>query len=315
MPSRRQERVNGRIVQEVSAALRNLKDADLGFVTITRAEVSPDLKNARVYYSVLGDEEQAAKTQHALERAAGHIRREVAPALQIRYTPELRFLYDRRIETTDRITHLIEEARASDPNPGPAPDERADVGTERQAEAPSERVYPGTVERLRSPERLERMDLPDIVTKTLAGLEASSLLDVGCGSGVFAEAFAERGLAVGGVDINPAMLEAARAHVPTGDFREAGMDNLPFENDAFDIVFFGFAFHEADDRARALSEAGHVARQRIAILEFRKVEEDFGPPLDHRISEEEMHEYAREAGAGQVETVATGNLILYRITP
>lgn len=115
MPSRRQERVNGRIVQEVSEAVRELKDPRIGFVTITRAEVSPDLRHASIFVSVLGEQEQIDASMEGLLNSAKHIRKTIGAGLSMKYTPELHFKYDHNIHYADNMSRLIAEARATDP--------------------------------------------------------------------------------------------------------------------------------------------------------------------------------------------------------
>jgi ribosome-binding factor A len=86
-----------------------LKDPRIGFVTITRVEVTPDLRTAKVLFGVLGDMAQREKTLAGLRAAAGFIRREIGRRIQIRYTPELSFQYDTGIEATDRVARLLQE--------------------------------------------------------------------------------------------------------------------------------------------------------------------------------------------------------------
>ena len=117
MPTRRQKRVAQRIVEEVSAEIRTLKDPRIGFVTVTGATVSPDLHEAKVWVSVLGDAETQKATFEALTHSARHIQTRIGPRLHIRVTPQLRFVYDDLVEHADGIARLISEARASDPNP------------------------------------------------------------------------------------------------------------------------------------------------------------------------------------------------------
>ena len=71
--------------------------------------------------------------------------------------------------------------------------------------------------------------------------DLKSVLDVGVGSGLFAEAFAQHGLEVAGVDVNPEMIVAAKRFVPKGDFRESTAEALPYPDASFDLVFFGLA--------------------------------------------------------------------------
>ncbi len=102
--------------QELSALLaRGLKDPRItGFVTVTGAKMSPDLREATVYVSVHAGEAERAKTMEGLRAAATFLQREVARVIGLRYTPHLRFVYDESVERGDRIDRLLREARAQD---------------------------------------------------------------------------------------------------------------------------------------------------------------------------------------------------------
>src|SRR6476646_630554 len=107
MPTRRQQQVADLIQREISVLIqRELKDPRLGFVTITSVEVPPDLRYARVFYSVLGTPEEQKGTQQALEHASGFLRHELASRLDLRYVPELAFRNDPSIAHGDRIARL-----------------------------------------------------------------------------------------------------------------------------------------------------------------------------------------------------------------
>jgi len=100
------------LVHEVSAILRReLKDPRLGFVTITGAEVSADLRHARVFFSVLGEESEREESTRILNRAAGFIRSKFAQRAQMRYVPELKFAFDHSLERGARISQLLEQVR------------------------------------------------------------------------------------------------------------------------------------------------------------------------------------------------------------
>ena len=86
------------------------------------------------------------------------------------------------------------------------------------------------------------------------------VLEVGCGSGVFLRAAADRGAAVAGLDASAALIDLARARVPEADLQVGDLQFLPYENDAFDVVAGFNAFFFADDMVAALREAGRVAR-------------------------------------------------------
>jgi len=108
----RATRVAHHIQEELGRILaRGLKDPRVGFVTITGVELSPDLRHGRVYYSVMGTEEEKRKTAEGLKSASGFLKREVAKALQLRYVPELRFIYDDSAERGARIEALLREIR------------------------------------------------------------------------------------------------------------------------------------------------------------------------------------------------------------
>jgi len=89
--------------------LKKLKDPGIGFVTLTGVDVSPDLKEARVYYSVLGKEKEKDQTQRALERAVGFLQHEIAEALKLRFTPKLTFHLDESLEEGIRIERILKE--------------------------------------------------------------------------------------------------------------------------------------------------------------------------------------------------------------
>lgn len=90
-----------------STLLRSSKDPRVKLVTITGAQVSPDLKNARVYYTVLGDEDKREEVAQALDRAKGFLRRELGAHLELKSTPELRFIYDDTLDRGMRIENLL----------------------------------------------------------------------------------------------------------------------------------------------------------------------------------------------------------------
>jgi ubiquinone/menaquinone biosynthesis C-methylase UbiE len=176
-----------------------------------------------------------------------------------------------------------------------------------------EKQFDGAVERLRAPERVARLEVGHVVDLCLEAGELKSVLDVGVGSGLFAEAFSQRGLAVFGVDINPQMILAAREFVPQGKFREAPAETLPYADASFDLVFLGMLLHESDEPLKALKEAQRVSRRRVCILEWPYRDEEAGPPLAHRLSPAQITELARQAGFNSIESESLTNLVLYRL--
>lgn len=126
MPTRRQERVNARLIQEVSAIINNMRDDRIGFVTVTRSDVSPDLRTAKIFISSYGDEEAQDASMKALRAATGFIRRELGKVMQMKVTPEILFRREKFVAEADEMERLITQARESDPNPGELPQEPGD---------------------------------------------------------------------------------------------------------------------------------------------------------------------------------------------
>ena len=117
----RAERVADQIRSEIASLLaREVHDPGIGFVTVTRVRVSPDLQQARVYYTALGDEKSRRSTDRALGRAAGFLRRQIGARLRLRRTPELTFHYDDSIAGQDRIEQLLNELKTA---PAPPDDD------------------------------------------------------------------------------------------------------------------------------------------------------------------------------------------------
>ena len=111
----RPDRVADQIRSELASILsREVHDPGIGFVTLTKVQVSPDLQLARVSYTVLGDEKARASSARALERAAPFLRRQLGSRLRLRRTPELRFIYDEAVAGQDRIEQLLNEIHAAD---------------------------------------------------------------------------------------------------------------------------------------------------------------------------------------------------------
>jgi ubiquinone/menaquinone biosynthesis C-methylase UbiE len=177
-----------------------------------------------------------------------------------------------------------------------------------------ERRFNREIERLRDPERIARLEVGRVTGLALENLkEVRSVLDVGTGSGLFAELFAAKGLQVAGLDANPEMLPAARQYVPTGVFQEGVAEKLPFPDGSFDLVFMGLLLHETDDPLAALKEAHRVALKRLAVLEWPDEEQTFGPPRADRLSYEIITLLAQQAGFKEVRQMRLENLVLYLV--
>jgi ribosome-binding factor A len=106
----RVERVGEEFREILAEAIQGLKDPRVGFVTVTAVKVSPDLRVAWVFYTVLGDERSKVATRAALDSAVPHLRRELGRQIHLKVTPELRFEHDDLLETGERIDALLEEA-------------------------------------------------------------------------------------------------------------------------------------------------------------------------------------------------------------
>jgi ribosome-binding factor A len=118
--SRRTERLAEEIREEVALLIAGeLKDPRIGFVTVTRVEVTPDLRTARIYVGVLGTEKQRTTSLAGLRQGAGFLRRALGRTLRLRYTPELLFQYDEGLEASDRVAKLLAEIGSS-PTAAPA---------------------------------------------------------------------------------------------------------------------------------------------------------------------------------------------------
>ena len=106
----RPERVADQLRAELADLLRReVHDPGVGFVTLTRVQVTPDLQLARVFYTALGDDAARRNSGRALQRAASFLRRQVGSRLRLRRVPELTFVYDDSIASQDRIEQILSE--------------------------------------------------------------------------------------------------------------------------------------------------------------------------------------------------------------
>ncbi len=110
MVSNRSKRVGDRIREEISdILLRKVKDPRIGFLTITDVELSPNLRYAKVYYSVVGTESERRSAADGLESASGFMKRELGTRLRLKFMPELVFQFDSSLEYGDRMERLFRE--------------------------------------------------------------------------------------------------------------------------------------------------------------------------------------------------------------
>jgi ribosome-binding factor A len=108
-------RVNESVRAVVAEAVGDLKDPRIGLVTVTRVDVTPDLSEARVYVSVLGNEKKRQATLAGLESARGVLQSRINRELSLRKTPTLSFAYDDSVERGVRMSALIDELAAELP--------------------------------------------------------------------------------------------------------------------------------------------------------------------------------------------------------
>ena len=133
MASHRPDRVGDQIRQELSELLTRgaVHDPGIGFITLTRVKVSPDLQLARVYYTTLGDDTERRRTAKALERATAFFRRHVGSRLQLRRVPELQFEFDESVAHQDRVEQILRELHEEDEQRKAAVLESAEAGSDR----------------------------------------------------------------------------------------------------------------------------------------------------------------------------------------
>lgn len=146
----RREKLQELFKEEASAILqRQLRDPRIGFVSVTEVELSGDLRHAKIFVSVLGDEEAKRRTMEALARAAGFVRSELGRRVTLRHTPEVLFRLDESIERGTRVVALLREVA-----PQATPDEAADTSADDAPAAPgSDDDQPSRPDRGSAPEQ------------------------------------------------------------------------------------------------------------------------------------------------------------------
>ncbi len=115
MPSNRSKKVAVQIKNEIGNILQTrIKDPRIGFVTITNVRLSDDLRNAKVYFSVLGDSEQKTQSIQGLDRARTYIQNEIGAKLRLRYAPIINFYIDETLEYQEHINQLLKSLDSTD---------------------------------------------------------------------------------------------------------------------------------------------------------------------------------------------------------
>ena len=106
----RVEKLQELIKQEISDIIFNeLKDPRIGFVTVTSVACTEDLREAKIYVSIMGDEKAARESLHGLNSSLGFVRREIGRRIRLRFTPEISFALDASLDYSDHIQRLLNE--------------------------------------------------------------------------------------------------------------------------------------------------------------------------------------------------------------
>ena len=121
----RPHRVGDQLRQELSELLARgeIHDPGIGFITLTRVQVTPDLQLARVFYTTLGDDKARKETARALDRATPFFRRQIGGRLHLRRVPELEFRFDESIERQDRIEQILRDLHDEEAQRGASHDD------------------------------------------------------------------------------------------------------------------------------------------------------------------------------------------------
>jgi ubiquinone/menaquinone biosynthesis C-methylase UbiE len=169
------------------------------------------------------------------------------------------------------------------------------------------------ITKLRRTARIAQLEVERVVGLCLEMGRIADLLDVGTGSGLFAEAFALRGVKVYGIDPDPDMITAARHLVPAASFHVATAEALPFAECAVDACFMGMVLHETADPCRALQEARRVARNLVAVLEWPPAMPTDPPPPARRFDYDEIDRMGRRTGFRCISLLPLTDMLLYRM--
>lgn len=124
MSQRRQERVTELIHQEISKKIPLLKEPGLGFITILAVRITPDFNSAKVFYSVLGSQEERDRTATALQRAAPFLRSQLRSLESLKFTPELTFVLDNSAEEAQKVFDVLNQLEKERQNQPPHTGER-----------------------------------------------------------------------------------------------------------------------------------------------------------------------------------------------
>jgi len=132
---------------------REVQDPGIGFVTLTRVKVSPDLQMVRVFYTLIGDDKAKRETAKALERATPFLRRQIGARVRLRRVPEIRFEFDRSVEHQDRIEQILLDLEAERQSRAAADPEQAAENARETVDAPDEKDSDDTDDGLDEPKK------------------------------------------------------------------------------------------------------------------------------------------------------------------
>ena len=118
MTASRPERVAEEFREILAEEIGRLKDPRVGFITVTRVEVPPDLRRATIYYTVLGEDRDHRRTQAGLRSASAHLRSVLGRQVRLKFTPELEFLEDVGLSQVERVAELLRRIERSRPDEG-----------------------------------------------------------------------------------------------------------------------------------------------------------------------------------------------------
>lgn len=167
--------------------------------------------------------------------------------------------------------------------------------------------------KLRSEKRISFIAPDSVVAKCIeiAGINSGKVLDIGTGTGLFAEYFQGKGFNVTGIDDNEVMIREAQRLLPASHFVQASADKIPFKDNEFDFSLMAHLLHEVQNPETVLLEAKRVTKNHIFVLEWPYQKEEMGPPLEHRLNPNLMLELFEKAGLSKPHSLHVKNMILY----
>ena len=168
------------------------------------------------------------------------------------------------------------------------------------------------IQKLRACDRIAQLEVKRVVNQCKKTCGCKRMLDVGSGSGLFAETFASGGVSVVGIDPDSEMIDAARIYTTEIDYCVGKAEALPFADNSFDALFMGLVLHETSDPLSALHEARRVTQRDLAILEW-PFPESGEPPSARRFTEQQIESMSRAAGFARVSIHRLNQVVLYLI--